>query len=100
MLLFLQSNITCAMYADVCFTQHTQAMCADMAKKCRAKAGGSSKPGADGAERVEPRVHLKCFLGTGDFLFSGPEGVMCMLNMRTIDARYVCREEPKPGEVV
>lgn len=62
----------------------------NMAKKCRAKAGDSFKPTTNPEEDAEPRVHLKCFLGTGDFLFSGPEGVMCMLSMRTTDARYVC----------
>ncbi|CAM9412901.1 unnamed protein product [Sphacelaria rigidula] len=64
-----------------------KAMCTDMARKCRAKAGVPTKTKGGAGAEGEDRVHLKCFLGTGDFLFSGPDGIMSMLSMRTIDAR-------------
>lgn len=65
-----------------------QEMCFNIAKKCRAKAGVSSEmEGSSGASDVdEPRVHLESFLGTGDFLFAGTEGVTCMFSTRTVDA--------------
>lgn len=60
-------------------------MCEYIAKKCREKTGISA--GKAGGADQDAKVHFRCFLGTGDFLFASPEGIMCMFNMRTVDAR-------------
>lgn len=63
-------------------------MCVNLAARCRERAGGGGKDDdSDGGETKEkPRVRMSAFLGTGDLLFSGDVGIMCIFCMRTMDA--------------
>lgn len=62
-------------------------MCVNLAAKCREKEGSGKVDGNDGGETKEkPRVRMNAFLGTGELLFSGDVGIMCIFCMRTMDA--------------
>lgn len=58
----------------------------NMAKQCLRVYGGGGRGGSSGGD-VEPRVHLGCLTGSGELLFSASDGIMCMFNVCTVDAR-------------